>query len=229
MARVSIPHALSYRYYGSDQFVLNAETFKQDTGTEDIMYYAFDMEKAEVVSDNPESTDINTENMENFLANYTENVNSQYDYESKATYAEEFYGFRDMFAIMGGVLSFIVGLVGVLNFLNAVLTGILARRREFAVLQSVGMTGKQLKQMLVTEGLYYALGAVVVSLGLTVLMGPLLEKLMGSMFWFFTYRFTVAPILMVAPVFAVLGVAVPLLTYHFAARKSIVERLREAE
>ena len=228
-AVVSVPHSLSYRFYGADQFVLNAETFKQDTGTEDIMYYAFDMEEQEAVADNQESTNTYTENMEDFLANYTENVNTQYDYESKATYAEEFYGFRDMFAIMGGVLSFIVGLVGVLNFLNAVLTGILARRREFAVLQSVGMTGKQLKQMLVTEGLYYALGAVVVSLGLTVLMGPLLEKLMGSMFWFFTYRFTVAPILMVAPVFAVLGVVVPLVTYHFAARKSIVERLREAE
>ncbi len=228
-AVVSIPHSLSYRYYGADQFILNAETFKQDTGTEDIMYYAFDMEEQGAVADNPESTNTYTENMENFIANYTENVKSQYDYESKATYAEEFYGLRDMFAIMGGVLSFIVGLVGVLNFLNAVLTGMLARRREFAVLQSVGMTGKQLKQMLVTEGLYYALGAVVVSLGLTVLMGPLLEKLMGSMLWFFTYSFTVAPILVVAPVFAVLGVVVPLVTYHFAARKSIVERLREVE
>ena len=42
----------------------------------------------------------------------------------------------------GGALSFIVGLVGVLNFFNAILTGILARKRELAVLQSIGMTGK---------------------------------------------------------------------------------------
>ena len=38
----------------------------------------------------------------------------------------------------------IIGLVGVLNFINAVLTGILARKRELAMLQSVGMTGKQM-------------------------------------------------------------------------------------
>ncbi len=50
-----------------------------------------------------------------------------------------------------------MGLVGVLKFFNAVLTGILTRRREFAVLQSIGMTGKQLKRMLVYEGLLYAL------------------------------------------------------------------------
>ena len=33
-----------------------------------------------------------------------------------------------MFLMLGGALSFIVGLVGVLNFFNAVLTGIITRR-----------------------------------------------------------------------------------------------------
>ena len=61
---------------------------------------------------------------------YTENVNPQFDYESKATYAAEFEGMRSMFLLLGGALSFIVGLVGVLNFFNAILTGIIARKRE---------------------------------------------------------------------------------------------------
>lgn len=228
-ALVAIPNSLSYRYYGSDEFVLNADTFKRDTQTQDIMYYAYDMEEAADNTDNNADTNANTENMENFLADYTESVNSQYDYESKETYASEFYGFRDMVLIMGSVLSFIVGLVGVLNFLNAILTGIMTRRREFAVLQSVGMTGKQLKQMLVAEGLYYTFGAVLLSLILNTLLGPFIGKAMGSMFWFFTYKFTVVPILIIAPIFALLGVAIPLITYHFSAKKSIVERLRETE
>ena len=62
-----------------------------------------------------------------------------------------------MFLLLGGALSFIVGLVGVLNFFNAVLTGIITRKREFAVLQSIGMTGRQRQTMLVYEGLFYAL------------------------------------------------------------------------
>ena len=86
-------------------------------------------------------------------------MNPQFDYESKALYAAEFEGMRSMFQLCGGALSFIVGLVGVLNFFNAILTGIIARKREFAVLQSIGMTGKQLKTMLVYGGLLYALGA----------------------------------------------------------------------
>ena len=69
-----------------------------------------------------------------------------------------------MFLLLGGALSFIVGLVGILNFFNAILTGILTRKREFAVLQSIGMTGRQLKRMLVCEGLFYALGSVLFAL-----------------------------------------------------------------
>ena len=64
-----------------------------------------------------------------------------------------------MFMLLGGALSFIVGLVGVLNFFNSIVTGITARRRELAVLQSIGMTGRQLQTMLALEGLLYTLGA----------------------------------------------------------------------
>lgn len=130
---------------------------------------------------------------------------------------------------MGSVLSFIIGLVGVLNFLNAILTGILTRHREFAVLQSVGMTGKQLKTMLVIEGLLLALGSVIFSFLFILVTGPLFANVLGSVFWFFTYRFTILPVLAITPFFALLGALIPLVTYRYSSKKSIVERLREAE
>ncbi|MGN1089082.1 MAG: FtsX-like permease family protein, partial [Huintestinicola sp.] len=169
------------------------------------------------------------EQTEDFMSELTQNTMPSLDYESKATYEAEFESFRRMFVIMGGALSFITGLVGVLNFLNAVLTGILARRHEFAVLQSVGMTGKQLKTMLVFEGLYYALGAALSALLLSVVFSPLTAKALESMFWFFSYKFTVMPILITIPLFTILGIILPLITYRFTAKKSIVERLRETE
>ena len=214
-ALVSVPSAFSYRYYGADEFILNDQTFIQDSGTSDVMYYAFD------------TTDEANDAMEEFLRDYTENVNPQFDYESKALYAAEFEGMRSMFQLCGGALSFIVGLVGVLNFFNAILTGIIARKREFAVLQSIGMTGKQLKAMLVYEGLFYALGAAVISLMLTLALGPVAFTAVGSLFWFFTYRLTLSPFLIVVPVFALLGILVPLAVYRAIARSTIVERLRQ--
>lgn len=216
-ALVTIPHSLSYRYYGADEFIMNDRTFIQDSGTSDIMYYACDV------------NDESTTGMDAFLSDLTNEQMPQLDYESKATYVAEFDSFRNMFLMLGGVLSFIVGLVGILNFLNAILTGILTRRRELAMLQSIGMTGRQLKTMLICEGLYYALGAVAVSLTLGFAVGPLLSKVLESTFWFFTYRFTALPILSLAPIFAVLGIAVPLVLYRAVARRSVVERLREME
>ena len=216
-ALVTVPSAFSYRYYGADEFVLNDQTFIQDSGTSDVMYYAFD------------TTGEANDAMEEFLRDYTENVNPQFDYESKALYAAEFEGMRSMFQLCGGALSFIVGLVGVLNFFNAILTGIIARKREFAVLQSIGMTGKQLKTMLVYEGLFYALGAAVISLALTLVLGPVAFTAVGSLFWFFTYRLTLTPFLIVVPVFALLGVLVPLAVYRSVSRSTIVERLREVD
>ncbi|MDE7244724.1 MAG: ABC transporter permease [Oscillospiraceae bacterium] len=216
-ALVDIPFSINYRYYGADQYVMNDEVFRRDSGTNSIMYWCFNtMDEAE-----PE--------MEAFLADYTENVQTLYDYESRAVYAAEFEGFRSMFFTLGGAMSLIIGLVGVLNFINAVLTGILTRKRELAMLQSVGMTGKQLKTMLVYEGLYYTLLALLASLLLTVVLGPVLGNGLGNIFWFFTYRLTITPILMILPVFLALGAVVPLLTYRAAAKRTIVERLREAE
>ena len=218
-ALVRIPNSISYRYrvVGADEFILGAERFKQDTGTDSVMTYVFN------------STDEAEEGMESFLAEYTESVQPLYDYESRASYEAEFEGFRGMFMTMGGALSLIIGLVGVLNFINAVLTGILTRKRELAVLQSVGMTGKQLKTMLVYEGLYYTLLALAASLVMTVCLGPLVGNMVGEIFWFFTYQLTVLPIVVILPVFLALGALVPLWTYRSVSKRTIVERLREAE
>ena len=217
VAAVVIPGSTDYRFYGADQFVMGAKQFKQDTQTSSVMTYVFD------------TTDDATDRMEAFLADYTENVQPLFDYESKKTYQAEFEGFRSMFLTLGGALSLIVGLVGVLNFLNAVLTGIITRRHEFAVLQAIGMTGRQLRRMLMLEGLYYALLAMAVSTVLSVTLGPLIGAGCANIFWFFVYRFSVLPLAVLLPVFILLGLAIPLVTYRGTARQSIVERLRTDE
>lgn len=216
-ALVVVPSCLDYGYYGADEFVLNDQTFCRDTGTDSVMLYAYNTD------------DGDTQAMETFLADYTENQQPQYDYISKATYQAEFEGFRNMFLLLGGALSFIVGLVGVLNFFNAILTGILTRKREFAVLQSIGMTGRQLKTMLVWEGLFYGIFSLLIALLLALVLGPLSAETLENLFWFFTYRLTVSPILILLPIFLALGCLVPLGVYRVVARSSVVERLREAD
>jgi putative ABC transport system permease protein len=109
------------------------------------------------------------------------------------------------------------------------MTGILSRRREFAVIQSVGMTSRQLRAMLIYEGLFYALSSVSAALILSLVLEPLAGKVLASMYWFYDYHFTIFPVLLTIPVFVVLGVLIPMALYGQAARQSVVERLREAE
>ena len=73
------------------------------------------------------------------------------------------------------------------------------------------------------------MGAVGLALVLALAAGPLLADVMEGMFWFFSYHLTLWPILILLPVFALLGIAVPSLVYRSLSRSTIVERLRDGE
>ena len=216
-ALVAVPRSLSYGYsmLESEEIVINAQNFIADSGNDDIMYYAFD------------TSDAATAGMEEFLSDYTENIDPALDYQSKQTYIDEFNGFRNMFALLGGTLSAIIAVIGVLNVFNAILTGITSRRRELAMLQSIGMTAKQLRRMLVIEGLLYTLGAVALAAVLVLAISPFAGEAVGGLFFWFSYRPTYWPLLVAAPVFAAVGVLIPLASVHRMQRNSVVDRLRE--
>lgn len=219
-AYVTVPSSMSFRYgYLGYDLVLPVEKLENDSGKSALpLFYLFDTpdSAAEAFA-------------ERYLAKLTEGDLSPLMYESKAILRENFESFRQMFLIIGGLLCAIIGLVGILNFFNAIMTGILSRKREFAVLQSIGMTNRQLKTMLVYEGLFYAFGAVGTALILSILLNPLVGNLLEDMFWFFNVHFNITSVLIAIPVFTLLGWLIPSVMYGQTSKHSIVERLREAE
>ena len=78
--------------------------------------------------------------MSSFLSNYVESIEPTMDFESKETYINSFNGMTSLIITIGGALSVIIGLIGIVNFINSVLTSIITRQKEFAMLQSIGMT-----------------------------------------------------------------------------------------
>lgn len=220
-AWVEVPYNMSSRYYAMGyQTVLGVDTLRRDAGAENVlnMCYVFD-------TPDPEAE----EAAESYLAALTQSDASPLKYESKATHRAHFREFQMTFVVLGGLLCAIIGIVGVLNFFNAMMTSILSRRREFAVLQAVGMTGPQLKTMLVWEGLLYTVGSGVMAGLLSAAVNPLAGRLLEQGYWFYRYHFTIIPVLVMIPVFALLGYAIPAVMYRHSARHSVVERLREAE
>ncbi|MDE7331070.1 MAG: FtsX-like permease family protein, partial [Lachnospiraceae bacterium] len=154
-------------------------------------------------------------------------VEPSMDFESKATYTSSFDDLTSLIITIGGALSIIIGIIGIANFVNSVLTSVITRKKEFAMLQSIGMTGKQLKRMLSFEGLYYAVGTIITSAILGVLFSVVVVRGISSGIWFFTYQFVMWPMLVIYPFLILLTVAIPALLYRQIAKDSIIERLRQ--
>ncbi len=74
-------------------------------------------------------------------------------------------------------LSWLIFLFGVVNLINTTLSNQMSRKRENSILRSVGLTGKQLCRMSVTEGMCHALFAAltVLILGLPISMAVCAE------------------------------------------------------
>lgn len=218
MAKVAMKYYTNTCGIGHDfNFYLPADVYREMVEVPGIMSYSFN------VSDDEEA------NVEAFLGKYTEEVEPVMGYSSKAGRKGEFESTRNMVLFVGGVLSLVIGLIGVLNFVNSMLTSILTRRREFAMLQSVGMTTSQLRKMLMVEGLYYTAGAGVLSLVLSAAFSGFVMPGMTGGLWFFTHRFTLMPLLATVPVLLALGIILPAGVLGSVTRQSVVERLRETE
>lgn len=165
---------------------------------------------------------------ESFLHKYTEK-NKDCKYISKAVIKAEFENMQKTYLLVGGILSFIMAFIGIMNFTNTMITLVIARRREFAMLQSIGMTGRQLKEMLVSEGLTYTFLTILVVLSIGSVISYALVNLVAGGTIMFSAHFSVLPVLLCLPILVAFAVIVPIACYKTANRDSVVERLREAE
>ncbi len=214
-----IPYALGPQYssYLGVNFSLPTSEYAAHFGKTQPLCTAFDIDDAH---------DAQTEK---WIVDYCKNVEPNLAYESKGTYVEAFKENQRMYSVVGGALSFILALIGVLNFINSIVTSVIARRRELAILQSVGMTRKQLRKMLVCEGLSFAALTVLFTATLGSLIGYAFVKLISSQIWFFTWHFTLLPLACCIPILLLISALIPALSYSSTCKLSIVERLRKAE
>ena len=113
--------------------------------------------------------------------------------------------------ILLGAVSIILFIAGLTNYCNVVLTGMYARRKEFDVMKSIGMTDKQMKLMLFGEGSYYFMCVVglLFTVGMAALFG--VKIYMENKLSYFTFHW---PLLIIAGIMLSLLVVNVLVT-HF--------------
>lgn len=207
-------------YIGGDApFLYMSDTkFKELYEEPTIFSYSFNAEQGK------------KENLEGFLADFT-GENTSVAYTSTKLLQEQLASNRNIVLLVGGMIGVILAFAGLINFTNMMVTNIITRRYEFAAMQSIGMTNRQLRRLIMDEGLYYAVGADVIGGLLAVILGiTVLKNVLNSpSMWYFTLRFTLVPALFIAVIYLILAAVIPVVVLHFFNKGSVVERLRTVQ
>lgn len=165
--------------------------------------------------------------MENHLAQDTD-----VSYTSILTMKATVSSVKNVVLLIGGVIGAIFALVGLINFINLVMTNIITRRHEFATMQSIGMTKKQLRKMMISESFSYVLLAGIVGTLAAGALGMTLVKAFvqnGPTSLMMTFQMTLLPVLIMLALFLVLAFIVPVVALRLFNNRSVVERLRVNE
>ncbi len=198
------------------EFIVPMETFRARWPQNTPRKVFFDVEDAHL--------DAAQEMLDRYSAETGENI----PLTTRASKAAQYRRETRSSAVMGNVVSIVIALVGVLNFINSIVTSIVSRRKEFAMMQSVGMTKPQLCKLLVWEGMDYAwitllCTYVISSLAVGIGVRAMVE---GG---FTTFRFTLLPLVICTPLLLLFAVLVPYLCFHNLEKDSLVERLRSTD
>lgn len=209
MAIADMPHVMTSRYSfshsvdlilsyeGFEQIVMSAQKdYEYKIEKPLVMSYIFDVEN-EYISE-----------FDSWLEEFTNDINPQLDYKSKKKYIETFDSLKRTYTVVGGVLIAIVSLIGLLNLINTTMTSIISRKAEFKLLNSIGMTQKQIKQMLQAEGICIALYTSITAITLGSVLSYFIVNTIAGDIWFFTYHFSILPMLVGIAVLFVVSVKI---------------------
>jgi len=123
------------------------------------------------------------------------------------------------------LVSIVIFGIGLINLINTMITATTTRRKEFGIMQSLGMTKKQLRTLLLFEGMNYAIVTLLISYFLSLLLiSTVVKKYLESQ-WSATYHLVLDPLLICTPVIFIITLAIPLLCYLQIVREPPVKRL----
>lgn len=152
-----------------------------------------------------------------------------YTFSAKTDVAASFVESMQGMNVLGSGISILLIVIGVLNFVNVMITGVYTRRRELAVMESVGMTKKQVRKMLTFEGGYYAI--VTTLLILTVGSGILylFAKAVPNIADYAVFQYPYGWIAVLLALIFLICLSVPSVVYRATAKESITQRLHNTD
>ncbi len=123
---------------------------------------------------------------------------------------------------VGYSLAAMIFLIGALNIVNTSLSSAAERKREFAMLEAVGMTDRQMMRMLLTESLYSGGAAVLITAGIGF---PLIALIVNTAMDALVSLHWLSGVIMLAVCIAV-SVLSGLAVFRLTKSAAVVERIK---
>ncbi len=144
---------------------------------------------------------------------------------SLGEYRKEFRQFINKYQVLGKLLAGIIGIIGIMNFVNASMTSIIARKRELSLLEVVGMTKKQILTMLITEGIFYIFTSFLLAVIIChTLIKTLIYHTVGMMFYLHL-EISIIPSVIILPFLLIFAFIIPYFGYKKVEQQSVIERI----
>jgi len=147
--------------------------------------------------------------------------------ESKLDSYSEMKNSENQITVLGGSLGIIIMLLAISNYLNMMSESIQNRSKEFAILESIGMTRKQIKKMIVFESLGYSILSIVIAL----IIGLPASYLVFTNFNIYRipYVFPIIKMLLLFITIIIVCVVTSLFVFSKSKSETIIELLRKDE
>ncbi len=121
--------------------------------------------------------------------------------------------------ILGNGIGFIIAILSIMNYINMMAAGVENRKKEFAILESIGMTRKQIRTILVQEGAGYA----IISIILSIIIGLPISYIVFRSINIYGITFSV-PIL--SNIILFVCTIVPPIVYRMSCKGTVLERMK---
>lgn len=119
----------------------------------------------------------------------------------------------------------LISLITIANIINTISTGMQMRRKEFAMLKSVGTTPSGFRKMISLESIFYGLRALVAALPISLVISIGINKALGEDKIPFEFDWKIY-LIVIAVVFAIVGLTM-FYSLHKLKDDNIVETLKE--
>lgn len=154
---------------------------------------------------------------------------SEWDFNSPITTLK---GFDQMFFslnLLGNGAAVLLIALGLINFVNVMLTGVIARRYEFAVMESIGTTKKQIRKMLTLEGGIYALLSVLLIMTFGNAFLALVADAVPHIVNYAKFEYPLLLVGCLIMAIAVICLSIPVIVYQVSSSETVIERLHSFE